>query len=423
MSRFVLRSWCVGWVVGLLMVGLTASAAIDVGFDSEKSLGHFVAEKNVEQANWNVCIIPLPDNGVLHYDSFTVPEGVEVRFRKNLDNTGVWLVVGGDVIVDGELSVQGHRGNADTSYDGLYGVGGDSGPGGTAGGWSISSSTHGSGGHRGQTGFGPSGGLVDADGKGVNHWLEDGWIHLSGGGGAGSKGSGSVYGGSGGLLTVAAGGVIEVSGKLDAQGRDGSVAPDASGGSVRLIADTIRGSGTIDVRGGTDGVGDSAGVLKMEALFFEGFILNNVLPNGLMPFLTTPQIVLPYPEEARPRLEIVTVGESAPNINNNFGGGTTSSYGFYETNQEATGYFPPNILLQTTISYDVVVKGEYMPIGEPGLVVRINPIGGDPVEFTDGLLEGSFEESYATVAITIPANTRLGHIEAWFTGALPISNL
>ena len=393
-----------------LVCGLSAMswAVYDSGFDPVKSQGEYVAETGVNN------VIQIPDSGVLHYDSFTVPSGVTVTFAKNADNTGVWILSAGDIVVDGTISVIGLSFNTVANEpDAMGSAGGDGGPGGSDGGLTLTNPGFGLDGTQAQRGLGPAGAVaLNTTGSlgasplfepttqpGVaSPWLDAAWLPLAGGGGASAwrNNSGQEGGGGGGLITLASNGIISIAGKIDASAQGNAGNTRGGAGAIRLIADTISGSGILDVSVG------APGYVRLEALYFEGQLINNISPNQYEPILSTPQVAVPYPEAERPRLEIATVNGMGP--------------------ASPRGDWPPNSILMTGVPIEVVVEAEYMPVGVPGLVVRMNPGGAEPIIIDDAVLTGSVESSSATVTFTLPEGLRIGTFEAWWVEPMPITN-
>lgn len=261
--------------------------------------------------------IPLPPSGVLNYTEVNIPAGVTVQFRKNATNTPVVMLVAGNAVINGTLSVNGRTAwetgiaaDGNQGDDGLPGSGGPGGfDGGRGGPGGISSTPCASEAEankfRGGTGLGPGGG---GGGRPVSNWgcnLEGGagggfgassspssmigwspWtgtatagpaygsdllLPLIGGSGGGGGAGAAIYGGSGGgggggALLLAASGTITIgsTGLINATGGwggqvagqsevTGGAGGGGAGGAVRLVASTIAGNGTIDARGGRGG--------------------------------------------------------------------------------------------------------------------------------------------------------------------------
>lgn len=160
----------------------------------------------------------------------------------------VWLV-SGDVTINGTLSLNGA-----TAYSSSQ-VEAEPGPGGFRGGIQAVVSS----------GLGIGGGINGADGTFASAYGNIALIPLIGGSGGGSGGGG------GGAILIAASGTITINGAITASG-GGSNGGDGSGGAIRLVANTIGGTGGVNP--GTDGR------LRIES--------NNVISGSLT---TTPQTI------------------------------------------------------------------------------------------------------------------------------------
>ncbi len=211
-----------------------------------------------------------PD-GIYHYTSVNIPAGVTVSFIPNAGNKPVVWLVQSSVTIAGNINLSGNRPTA--------GAGAAGGPGGYRGGVAISNPSPAG------VGQGPGGG------NGSIPYQNPGWSLYGGNasfatvggqkttGGATQAAAGDVYGnifllplvggsgggggvsdggcGGGGAFLIAASSEIVFSGgQIIAQGAGvdgGGAAYSAgagSGGSVRLVSQTIRGTGSINVMGG-----------------------------------------------------------------------------------------------------------------------------------------------------------------------------
>ena len=223
--------------------------------------------------------LPLPADGVLVFDSFTLSnlEGganATLVFGRNASNTPARLLVAGDVVIGpgDTLDVRGASGESGTIAGGA-GRGGLGGPGGHKGGDAATPFYNFQ--TIGGVGFGPGGGLPGnpALGGGIKDPGYPGeyvgpadllpLVGGSGGGGsttnATSSGASGGGGGGGGALLIAANGSIRVDGAIDASGGQGGTLVNGtlggqggsgSGGAIRLLADTVQGSGVLRARGG-----------------------------------------------------------------------------------------------------------------------------------------------------------------------------
>lgn len=191
--------------------------------------------------------LPLPDDGVIHATSVLVEAGATLTFAPNTNNTPVYLLSQGEVVIEGTLDVAGLPAMAD--------VGGEGGPGGWAG------------------GAGSQLGNIDARPKSVV--AEPSLLHLVGGVGGNGDGDSPPNcggGGGGGALLIASDARIVVDGALlagggSAQCPDFPNDPGAAGygGNVRLVAPIVEGTGSIDTLGG-DGLSNRAGTLRVDTL-------------------------------------------------------------------------------------------------------------------------------------------------------------
>lgn len=237
--------------------------------------------------------IPLPPSGVLNYTEVNIPAGVTVQFRRNATNTPVVMLVSGNAVINGTLSVSGSNaqvtgtaGDGNQGDDGLPGIGGPGGfDGGRGGPGGISSKPCANEAEankfRAGAGLGPGGGgggrpvfytyygscyreggagggfSSASQGSSLSTLSSNAWqgtatagpaygsellLPLIGGSGGGGGAGGAIYGGSGGgggggALLLAASGTVTLgsAGKITANG--------GWGGQVDGPADAIGGSG------------------------------------------------------------------------------------------------------------------------------------------------------------------------------------
>ncbi|RLJ15759.1 hypothetical protein DJ030_17980 [bacterium endosymbiont of Escarpia laminata] len=266
--------------LGLLTWSATALALDICGcVGNPNSLGDF---DSAVEATWpagtvrvgSSITIPLPDDGVFIFDSFTVFDlpgtttNAVINFQRNPANTDVTLLISGDLTIaaGNRIDLNGVVGTRGSNA--INGIGGLGGPGGFRGG---------DGGYLlvnfqsdGGAGLGPAGGdgstldPVVAAQPGQFVGIPELLPMIGGSGGGG--------GGGGGALLVAANGTVEINGTLNANGAAGgaywsstcaSSGAAGSGGSVRVIADTITGTGRVNaLRGSTVA---SYGAVRLEA--------------------------------------------------------------------------------------------------------------------------------------------------------------
>jgi len=302
--------------------------------------------------------LDLPPNGVICVSGVTSSTGT-LTFRRNAANTPVYLLVEGDFTLSlGAHTIDVSGGNESQRYAiGMDRTGGLGGPGGSDGG-SCDFTRIADLDRRVGEGIGPGGGLTstygtDAIGPGGggaspiadggpgfsevanNRWGGAGgssyaqWNHtMLHGGSGGACGAAGVSptvsqvnagGGGGGVLVIGAGGTITVNGTLMARGGTSTTWGGGGGGGViRLVADTITGSGHLRVEGsaamtncgGTSIRGGCGGhgLVRVEAPDggASGTLLNNVTPAESLRFGVPQAIVPPF----RPTLDITAVTAS-----------------------------------------------------------------------------------------------------------------
>jgi len=285
-------TWCAalfGALGSLLLVPSVSQAQLDIcGCAGAPSSGDFDTADPTSYPpgtafdGYNLTV-PLPDDGILIFDSFSVTTSefggaVNLLFGLNSANTPVTLLVKGDVTIAGSgiVTLDGQPGTQGSF--GAAGIGGLGGPGGFRGGDGAFELVNLA--NDGGAGFGPGGGAagtasplapgLDAVFVGAPDLRPP--VGGSGGGGGASSDiadtcSGGGGGGGGGALLLAANGAITIDTTLNAQGGFGGFVPFSStcasaggngaGGAIRMLANSISGTGFI--RAGT-------GAIRMEAL-------------------------------------------------------------------------------------------------------------------------------------------------------------
>lgn len=254
---------------------------------------------------------------VFKYSSVQIDEGCTLKFVNHPSNPPVYWLVSGNVVINGEINLDGDRGQ-DKGDIGVT-VCAKPGPGGFAGGLSLTYDSSASHFYYGGGGYGPGGatsqmrramggynkvsltggggsyatkGNSNSKTSGYTNSSEAGFIYsdetliplIGGSGGAGYNGFDSdvltlVGGGSGGAgggaICIAAKGTVILQGCINARGNRGGgyysssangfylLGGSGSGGAVRILADTLSGTGSIDVRsfgGTTESIGQDRGI-------------------------------------------------------------------------------------------------------------------------------------------------------------------
>lgn len=376
----------------LALPALSQTPTVEFNAGSTGALGDVVITNNTT--------IILPADGVLHYKSFQVKSGAVIGFVKNANNTPVYLLSQGDVLIEGRIYVSG----GDSLGQFGPGLGG---PGGFDGG------RRGIGAVPPGDGQGPGGGragtvenATSPSSSGGGAFLSQGGIGstnqgaiygnaaliplIGGSGGGGSPGSGG--GGGGGAIVVASNTKITLgvdgNSLIDASGgTHGGPYNGGSGGAIKLVAPKITGQMRLSVfnRNGTAG----AGRIRLDAVDYDGAALNYVNPAASLSYGSMLATGL---EGTQPRLELVSVaGKDLP------------------TGNVATGF----ILLPNGSAGDqpVVVRARNFGTQVPVSVV-VAPDNGPTVEVPLVIDNRTANPATATVNVPIPANTPV-KINVW----------
>jgi hypothetical protein len=213
--------------------------------------------------NGNTVTVPLPTNGVLNFSSVYIETNWTVRFTRNVLNTPVFILAQSTVMIKGTVDVSGAD-SPSTSLDG-----GSGGPGGFDGGGASSIDA--------SRGCGPGGGWNDGHagyafpgnetwrGAAQPYGVIDMLPMIGGSGGGASRHPYPYEGGTGGggAILIAASGTLTCDGKIAANGGWNGDSGRGSGGSIRLMAQTIAGEGFIQANGGAEW--GSVGRIRLEA--------------------------------------------------------------------------------------------------------------------------------------------------------------
>lgn len=302
------------YISTLFALSLTASHALPV--PSDGSDGNFSPTTNIEvdlsqaiTGTWdqnNTANIgkgvydPAKWAIVFKYSEVNIPKGVTVTFKNHPANPPVVWLVSGNVTIAGTVSLDG-RNSLNDAIGKLNPT--LAGPGGFRG---AADGPTGSG-----PGYGPGG--AESDYNGGNGRYNGSYgnpqiLPLIGGsgGGAGETVEGAGAGGGGAIL-IAAGGAIQHTGTLRANGgsttRGGSYGPGSgSGGAIRLIADTVTGSGSVSALAG-DNLTGSTGRIRIETSNLAPAITIN--PNTIAVAPASPPIL--WPADNAPSTRIVSI--------------------------------------------------------------------------------------------------------------------
>ena len=246
-------------ILTVLLCGLSVSRA-DLTIPGDGSDGDFHPTASVEvdlsqavSGNWNDAQLPanagkgIYDRNkwavVFKYQSVTIPAGVTVTFKNHASRAPVVWLVQGNVTIIGPGTAAGAA--PALNLNGTDGAAGDNarflaepGPGGFRG--SAFTSNDG-------PGLGVGGGGINVSGVYLGTYGNPRLIPLIGGSGGGNYGPAKSGGAGGGAIHICCAGTINLTGKISANG--GRSSSYGSGGAVRLVANSINGTGRVEAIG------------------------------------------------------------------------------------------------------------------------------------------------------------------------------
>ncbi len=301
-------------------------------------------------------------DGVWNYEAITIPATVDVVFTKNEANSPVTWLATGEVKIDGRILLNGQTAPAN-NQTGAVARGGPGGFDGGIGGIRFDVS----GSYTGTAGQGPGGtpsptepsqSATYGNYNGVyGNTLIQPLIGGSGGGGGSSSATanGGNGGGGGGAILIATSRDIELNGLVLAtgggRGSGAGLGGGGSGGAVRLVADRLVGSGSIDARGGNNRTGTNNGRVRLEA-FFRPLAANVTTP---VPSATAPVEAIDLTDQ--PDLRVISVA------GNNVADPPTGSLN------------SPDVVFTAAGEITVTVEGDNIPPGTP-VTLRITTSEG-----------------------------------------------
>lgn len=368
---------------GALLTGTALAQGFDAG--SNGSLGDVVITNDTQ--------IALPPDGKLHYKSLQILENAYVSFARNANNTPVYLLSQGDVLIQGRLDVSG--GNPFTGGPGLGGNGGFDGgrpgigevPPGDGRGPGAGKAGSGGGGAGNESA--PGSGVFLTRAISVNATTNSGYpygnaalIPLIGGSGGGGAYNGGG-GGGGGAILIASNTKIEFGGTTGAIYATGGqwisgYWNHASGGAVKLVAPTIAGPTRIEVNTRGRGIEAGSGRVRMDAINYPAN-LGHVTPQQALSFGSMLATGL---EGTAPRLAVLSVA-----------------------GRDTTTDFTPVILPNGSASEQpVVIEARNFGTRVPVSVV-INPDNGPQVIVETEIDNTTANPATKTINVPLPANT------------------
>ena len=370
------------------------SQAVNANWEANNSGGN--AGKGVyDAAKWAV---------VFKYSSVTVNAGATLTFKNHASRAPVVWLVKGDVTINGTVSLDGQASVpppalAEPGPGGFRGGAGNYAPGATdaagfgpgGGGVNIGDSygPFGAAGSYGSVGYG-----------GRPAYGNPSLIPLIGGSGGGGRERNYTSdpksgGGGGGAILIASTGVLSINGSVLANGGSGNRNSNAaydyangSGGGIRLVAETLAGSGIVQTMGGTGVFNGGLGRIRLERTLNTSSL--QVTPDpSVVPLLNgdTPQI---WPPAGSPTVKIVSIGSQiAP------------------TDPRAEfGVIGADVTLPQVTTTPVIVETSNVERAS-AVTVRVTPRS-----------DGNFTETTATVSATVSENPL---VLRW-TANVPVKN-
>ena len=348
--------------------------------------------------SFNPPLDPDGDN-IYHFTTINIAAGVTVKLSAKYLNGPVFWLASGAVQIDGIVDLNGEDGSDARNYTNnasrVPTVPGAGGYGGGIGALGASAAQPGSGpgGGRLQDGNGTGGGAAHAT-PFINSpaYGNDFLLPLIGGSG-GAGGSFGGGGAGGGAILVASSASIAVNGAITANGGRNIAAGGGSGGSIRLVAPTISGSGALRVSGpitGSTFYGGSDGRIRLEA--FQHTFTGSAAPFAIR---STP-FALFLPQNPPSSVKVIGVaGAGVPGV-------------------PANSFTTPDVTINQTAAATINIEAHYVPLGTAVTLVLIPENGTDQV-VNSTPLAGTFAQSTATASVTVPSGFSRMYVRATWT--------
>jgi hypothetical protein len=314
----------------ILTLGTSASIQIPGANGSSGAL-HITADTSIDLALaadglWSDSNTP---NGiydadqwaiVFNYSSVTVDAGATLTFGNHPSRAPVVWLVSGDVTINGTVSLDGQEGQPSPFLS-------EPGPGGFRGGTATYLDNPIAG-----AGFGPGGGFQTASSGTSATYAADlslaksygnaSLIPLIGGSGGGADPqytSSRIGGGAGGgALLVACAGTITVNGEMQAHGGAGildflspvTTTGGGSGGAIRLVCDTLAGTGILSAVGGNGGGAsdENGGPGRIRIERVSSSFGYTITPDPSLLSLTSGDTATLWPAATDPQVEVLSIG-------------------------------------------------------------------------------------------------------------------
>jgi hypothetical protein len=316
--------------------------------------------------------------GIFNFTTINVASGSTLRFTENVYHGTVYFLASGDVTIPGTLDLHGDDsyGNISFASQRVPNAGGSGGFSGGIGGFGTNAAL---------AGNGPGGGALGAAGaNNSNQFL----VPLIGGGGGGGSSVGAIGGAGGGAILIASSTTITVNGSINAAGghnTGGCTGTPGGNGAVRLVANTIQGSGSVTVsNSGCSGIAGGNGLAR-----FESNNLGGVSVNG--PTTRSTPFALNLPTTGAPTVKVTSINSQPINSN---------PFSF------------PDITINSTSQVPIVIQATNVPIATAVVKIYVFSEAGPDQVISIGPLTGTDASSTATMNITYPAGGSRGYVKA-----------
>lgn len=398
----------------------------------------FIIEFNPTELN-----IDQDGDGIFHFTTITIDEGVTVRLTEKYLNGPVFWLATGTVVINGIIDLNGEAGKHgqdilnknDDRIISLAGAGGFSGgigafdnnvadfvpspaQSGKGSGGGLAKSRGGAGAGHSGSGGSPWERTNAREGGAGSEYGNNFLIPLIGGsGGAGGNRRdnqpGGTGGAGGGAILIVSSSSITIDGTIQANGgrggNSGSYAGGGgSGGAIRLMSPVLNGSGTLRTLGGGAGTGrvwDGSGSIQDQGhggngskgrIRFETF--QEQFSGSSDPAASKGN---PYrlflPETLPPSLKVTSIAGNA--IDN-----------------PSASFTLPDATIETAEPIEIKIEAKNVPIviGETPTTVKIHIISENKEDqiIESPALSGTNEQSTTTVSVTLPSGYSRGFVSA-----------
>jgi hypothetical protein len=348
----------------------------------------------------NPALDPERDN-VYNFTTITIPAGVTVRLTAKFLTGPVFWLATGNVQINGVIDLNGSNGHPSVNVPSgrvpsIPGAGGFSGG---IGGYSCGNNPappqQGNGPFGGGPGRTDGGGAAGGGGFSGNAFL----VPLVGGSGGGGGGRGSCNewgpggGAGGGALLIASSTSIVLNGTISANGGHGrgggggDFSGGGGGGAIRLVANTISGTGSLSADRGVGVNSGGSGRVRMEAF------QNNFTGNISVEFARSSPTSTFVPTLGPSVLRVVSVaGVAVP----------PNPTGSFDT---------PDVNFTDGLAVPVAIEAKNIP---PGTIVKVyvfSENGADQIVDSAGL-QGTLTQSTVTASVVFPPGFSRGFVRA-----------